>query len=160
MLLGLLLISLAIMAAFPDTKVGKLLRRVLVEAPAAWLDRKKTVRAIVALVIVMAAFTIGQLAPELMMMVLMGGGEAAIWIIAFADSSVILEIMVLVWLATASGGLKTSWRAVKSVARGAAHFVRRQNKPRAARLRKSRPSARPARPSDDDPAPDFGFAFA
>ena len=83
MLLGLLLTSLAVMATFPETKTARWLRRWLVEAPAAWLNRRNSVRIAVAMTVITAAIAIGQFAPELMMMMLMGGGEAAIWIVAW-----------------------------------------------------------------------------
>ena len=159
MLIGLVILCVVVMAAFPDTPFARWLHRFLVDAPAVWLSRKISTRAKVMAALAVVAILTAQLAPDLMPFVA-GAGDAAVWLLAFADGSMLLEVMLLVWLATATGGLKTAWRGARSVGAGAVHVLKRLNAPRASRARRQRPKARPIAPPSEDPDPALAGAFA
>lgn len=153
---ALFLSAIVVMAFFPATPAARWLRRNLIEAPTAFLDRQKPAKVIAWTLIIGLALLILVVEPRLAM-ALAGVGDLTPFVAALVDGSVALEVMVAVWLAVSSGAAKALWRLTVRVSSLISVISRRLV--RAARARSSRrankPSVKPKLPSDEP-----GFALA
>jgi hypothetical protein len=138
--------ALVLMLAFPKTPTGKWLHRILVEAPARFF----------------ADFTwakLGQLAISLavVMFLVSAGPEGIALLTAAGVDAAMLEVMLAVWLASASGGVvgasRTAIRFIARLLERARYVLMPRNRARTPRRRKYRPQRK-----NDDHEPDWAFA--
>jgi hypothetical protein len=147
-LFSMLVTALVLMLAFPETPTARAIHRVLVEAPAEFLLDLTWAR-------------VGQLAlsgAALVLMMLMGPQTLMLMATMGLDAAFV-EILILMWLASVSGGLAATWRSVRRTAARALRIARRQLSPRRrsrepGRRRKSRPQGW----KDDADSPGWAFA--
>lgn len=147
LLISAFIASIALMLLFPRTPAAKAIRRVLVEKPArfltdfAWAKAGRLALSIVAVGAMM-------MMPEMAMLTASLGADAAI-----------LEVMIIVWVASASGGVASAWRSMRQAGvcarRIAMRMGRAAGRPRAPRHRRSRP---PHGRKDDVDRPEWAFA--
>jgi hypothetical protein len=151
MLLHLLILaviaSIALVLLFPQTPAAKAIRRVLVEEPARFLSDftwAKVGRMALSIIAVGATLMM----PEMAMLMASLGADAAI-----------LEVMIIVWVASASGGVASAWRSIRQAGACARRIAMRMGqaagRPRAPRHRRSRP---PHGRKDDVDGPEWTFA--
>ncbi len=148
MLLSSLAAAMAVILAFPRTPAAKYLHRVLVEAPARFLFDLTWAKA-------------GQLAlsgAALALMMAMGPQMLALAVAMGADAA-FFEVLIVLWLASASGQVAAAARFVKRIPSAIIGLVKRlairpghgrEPRPR----RKSRPHCR----KDDSAEPEWAFA--
>ena len=151
MLFALLCLALAIAGLCPETPIGRLLKDLLIDAPARKLAGVRRSHVVIALAIVALAAVL-----------ILGGGhegmflaagyvpEGIAWVAAF-DIATYLDVFALVWLAAATVRLRAVWRFTKAALRQAAQAGRRLGMRIAGRertQRKARTSSPP--PNDDD----------
>lgn len=139
--------SIALMFRFPQTPAAKAIRRVLVEKPArfltdfTWAKAGRLALSIIALGAILIMHEMAMLMASL-------GADAAI-----------LEIMIFVWLASASGGVASAWRSIRQAGASARRIAMRMGRagrrPRAPRHRRSRP---PHGRKDDVDGSEWAFA--
>jgi hypothetical protein len=158
-----LIAALAVMLLAPQAPLSRWLRRILVEAPAEWLDRRKRGE-----MVLWAAFAIFIVvcvwAPDIargIAFLFAGAAESAPILAALLDGSVALEILLAAWFAASSGALKALWRLIRrwadaasSVAVRIVRMIRRQ-RPRSRRRQSENSTKKP-----DDSSPEPGFALA
>jgi hypothetical protein len=146
-LFSMLVTALALMLAFPKTPTARAVHRVLVETPAEALFDMTWKKATLNAVVVLAFVVFALMGPEMMMMFAAMGADAAA-----------VELMIIVFAASAMGGLGSAWRVVTRVGVGLSRIVTRissrSGRARAARRPKSRPHGR----KDDASGPDWAFA--
>jgi hypothetical protein len=131
LLISAFIASVALMVLFPRTPAAQAIRRVLVEDPAGFLmDLTWTKAGRLALSIIAVALML--MMPEMAMLMASMGADAAI-----------LEVMMIVWVASVSGGFASGWRSirrsgayVRRIATRTGHAI---NRPRARRHRRSKP---------------------
>jgi len=169
MLIFLLIAVFAIVGLCPDTALGRVLRRVLVEWPAgrlARMTRRKLVVRVAMLALVLGAITAAKLLEDGIMF-LQFVPEGLAWIAA-VDVTGFLELMAAIWLVAATVRLRTVHHTAKAAAARARQWsLRRLRPPLAAFARFGMSAARQirarlssARRGDDEdrPAPDLIFA--
>jgi hypothetical protein len=158
-MLTMLMVAAGLVLWFaPDAQIGKPLRRVLVEWPAARLSRLRPRHALLILMLAAgAAALIAVFKSEGAFLVAQGLPEA---LAAFAalDVATYLDVLAVAWLLAASVRL----RAVRTILRSAISQVRgwisRRSAPRS-RAQRSRPTASPPPAnSDDEGWPAFALA--
>jgi hypothetical protein len=161
MLFALLCLALAIAGLAPETPIGRVLKELLIDAPARKLARIRRSHVLIAVSIVaMAAVLI--LIGGREGMYLVGGyvPEGIAWVAAF-DIATYLDVFAVIWLAAATVRLRAVWTfaktALRRAARGPAWLVSRIAA-RGRRVRKARPSSRPG--NDDDGGWAWAFAAA
>lgn len=104
--------TLALMLAFPKTPAGKWLHRILVEAPArfllafTWAKLGRTL-------LVAGAVTLIALMPEMMLLMVASG----------LDAAALVEVMLIVWFASVSGGIAGAWRGAARLVSGIGQAV-------------------------------------
>lgn len=153
-LFGLLLAML--WSAHPS-RGGRALRRRLVEAPAAWLNRVGPWRlALVGLCFAAMAASVALLDTEGMLAVSYALGEGVGWVLAF-DVATWAEVYAVIWLL---GATRMARAAIAQTRRLVAAVLRRI--PRAAQRtpRSGRPPRRPPTSAPDDDAAGLGLALA
>ena len=153
MLVWLLLAALCALVMFPETAIGKGLRRGLVETPARWLSRLTPGRIALALTLVGISLLVALVfETEGLRLLGMALPEALTWVAAF-DIATFLDLFALVALAAASARVQ----ALRDTARSAIAWIstrgsrtvgaaRRIGRARQRRVR--RPKAPPARGDD------------
>ncbi|HEV2532807.1 hypothetical protein [Phenylobacterium sp.] len=141
----------------PETPVGKLLRRALVDWPAERLSRIRPGLVILIVLLIAASVALIVVAKNEGAFLVAQGLPEAIASIFALDVATYLDILVMAWLVAASVRL----RAVKAVIGSATARVRRlivrRTSPRV-RARRRRPAARPPPNSDDEAWPGFALA--
>lgn len=127
MLLWALLAMIAIIPLFPETRIGRLLRRILIEEPAERLNRLSARRAClsVASFIVLIAIM-----PVLMQAAI----PAELALLMAGDMVTYLEAAAMVWLVAARGRLRA---AIPTAIRVAVRFVRRPAPRQGRRMRRA-----------------------
>jgi hypothetical protein len=138
--------ALVLMLAFPETQTGKWIHRVVVEGPArflmdfTWAKLGRTL-------LVAGAIALFALMPEMTLLMAASG----------LDAAVLVEVMLIVWFASVSGGIHVAWRRagrlLSGIARIASTVLARPNRARTPR-RKSRPQGK----KDDLDEPGWAFA--
>jgi hypothetical protein len=164
----MLMAAIAVMLLAPHAPISRWLRRMLVEAPAEWMSRRKRGE-----MVLWAAFVVFIVvcvwAPDIARAIgflFAGAAESAPVLAALIDGSVALEVLLAAWFAASSGALKALWRLIRGWADAAStaavrifRAVRRQ-RPRS-RRRKRPGGGSPKKPDDSSPEPDWtGWVFA
>lgn len=143
-----LVTAMAVMLAFPRTPSAKYLHRVLVELPARYLFDMSWKRAGLSLLLTLAFVAFALMGPEMMMMFAAMGADAAA-----------VELMIIVWAASVSGGFAGAWRTAARIGNGLARLAKRsQSRPGRPRPPRSRPKSRPKGSKDDADGPEWAFA--
>jgi hypothetical protein len=144
---SMLVTALVLMLAFPRTPTGRWLHRILVEGPAGFFmdfTWAKLGQLVISFAVVIFLISIG---PEGMALLAVAGADSAL-----------LEVMLALWLASASGNIAGVFRAAVRIAAGSARLVRAVFAPRN-RQRSSRPrKVRAQRKNDDQAEPGWAFA--
>ena len=139
--------ALALMLAFPETPTGKWLHRILVEAPARFLADFTWAKFGRTLLVAGAITLLVLMGPEMLLLLAASG----------LDAAALVEVMLIVWAASVSGGFVGAWRRAARLFSGIARFaiaaLARPGHSRAPRRRKYRPQRQK---TDDEP----GWAFA
>ena len=140
-------IAMAVMLLFPRSLSALSLRRMFVEPLSHWMTSNKPVHVIgtIALVLLFLA------GPEMVAtMAMLGMMDAAA-----------LEVLMLVWIATAAGGLRNGWQAVRHKAAALLRSTTFRLRRGSARTPRRAKSTR-GRKGDNKPEPDgwFNPAFA
>jgi hypothetical protein len=151
MLFALLCLALAIAGLCPETPIGRVLKELLIDAPARKLAKIRRSHVLIAVAIVaMTAVLILIGGREGMFLVSGYVPEGIAWVAAF-DIATYLDVFAVIWLAAATVRLRAIWTFAKTVlrhaVRGPAGLVGRIAS-RGRRVRKARPSSLPA--NDDD----------
>ena len=140
--------ALAITVLFPTTPLARTLHRFLIEPTARFmhdLTWRKPGRLILSALALCFMMMMG---PQTLLLMLSMGLDAAF-----------VEVLILMYLASASGGVASTWRSLKAAMARALRFVsrplsRRSRQRQPHRRRKSRPKGR----KDDDSSPEWAFA--
>lgn len=143
---ALLLAMMALLLA-PSSPLGRSIKRLLVDEPAQFLLDMTLAKAgrIALLGPLFIVFVIA--GPEMAaMMVMMGGDLAAV------------ELLLLVWGLSVSGGLQASWRRLARAVRFLAALARRARRPRAGRAPPSSVTRRNKPRQDDKDEPGWAIA--
>lgn len=142
------LTALALMLAFPRTPTGRWLHRMLVEAPARYLLDLTWAKIGKGFVVGIAIAVFAIASPEML----------AILAVTGLDAAALLELMIVIWLVSLSGGVTGARRTITRLAAGTARLMRTVARPRT-RARSTRPK-RPSSQHKNDDSPEPGWAFA
>lgn len=149
------LVLIGVMAAWPDTRLGRGLRHWLIEAPARALARISPRRLIgPALLAGVGAVLFLLFEAEGLRLFAMAAPELVGWAVMF-DLTVALDVVAAGLTLAAAARLKPVMMQVRRVASRLAALPRR-----AARALRARTIRRPGPRPSDDPEPVFGYAFA
>jgi hypothetical protein len=139
--------ALVLMLAFPETPTGKWLHRTLVEGPAVFLTDFTWAKLGRTLLIVGAVALLALMGPEMMLLMAATG----------LDAAALLEVMLIVWLASVSGSVLGAWRTLMRFTASSIRLVRAaagsRNRARIPRRRKCRPQRK-----NEDEHPGWAFA--
>jgi hypothetical protein len=139
--------ALAFVLVFPETPTGKWLHRILVEAPARFLADFTWAKFGRMLLIAGAAILLASLGPEMLLLMAASG----------LDAAALVEVMLIVWAASVSGGFagvgRRTMRLVSGIGRAVSAVFARPNQPRARRRNTRRP-----RKADELDEPGWAFA--
>ena len=148
LLVSALISALTLMLAFPQTPAARTLHRILVEAPTRFVFELTWTRA-------------GKLAlsgAALCLMMLMGPQMLAAMLAMGADAA-LLELIILGWVASASGQLASGWRFLKRARPAIAWLAQRIGiRPNRARKPRPRRKSRPQGRKGDSADPEWAFA--
>ena len=140
--------ALVLMLAFPRTPVGKWLRRILVEAPARFLLGFTWAMFGRTLLVAGAITLLALMGPEMLLLLAASS----------LDAAALVELILIVWVASVSGGIAGAWRRavrlVSGIARAVSAVLTRLNQPREPR----RNGRRRPRKADDLDEPGWAFA--
>jgi hypothetical protein len=140
--------ALALMLVFPETPTGKWLHRILAEAPARFLADFTWARFGRMLLIAGAAMLLASLGPEMLLLMAASG----------LDAAALVEVMLIVWAASVSGGFaaagRRTMRLVSGIGRVVSAVFARPNQPRESR----RNGRRRPRKTDDMDEPGWALA--
>ena len=146
-LVSMTIAALVLMLAFPETPTGKWLHRILVEAPALFLEELSWAKLGQVLISFAVVLFLASSGPEGIALLTAAGVDAAM-----------LELMLAIWLVSASNGIGTLWRMAVRIAEKPARLVRAvltpHNRLRAPRRRKRQPP----RKNDDQAEPGWALA--
>jgi hypothetical protein len=146
-LTSMMLSALVLMLAFPQTPAGKWLRRILVEAPARFLLDFTWAKFGRMLLVAGAAMLLASMGPEMLLLMAASG----------LDAAALVEVMLIVWAASVSGGItgvgRSLMRLVSGISRIASAVLPRPNRSRQPRRNGGRP-----RKADDLDEPGWAFA--
>jgi len=145
---GLLFLAIFVALWVPDTPVGKILRRALIDDPARMLSNTTPLKTVVGVIVFFAliAFVIG--------------GPEVVAIMGIGDLSLYLDITVVTLLVSAALRFKSALTQAMTHAREiAARIVVPGNRARARNLR-SRPRRPKSPPSDSEDGAEWDWAFA
>lgn len=145
LIFGMLCLGLLAATCWPATSLGKLMRRLLIDAPAEGVSRKGLSK-------------LGSAAIFLLVLLIVASAPELLAIAAIADLSLFAEMMGLVVMLSAAGYLKDAASAVRRVVKAATRPLAALRHRRAARTRS--PASRPAKPRKPPAEPDPGWAFA
>jgi len=157
---------LAVAWLLPETSLGRLLRRLLVEAPGRALGRLTPARAVFGLLVIVALAAFVQFAKtDGLMMVAQAIPEGVAWFAAF-DVATYIDVIALVWLVAATVRLRVAWRALRSAGARIGQWVLEAVSALTGRYRhgagrrevRSRRSATPPPQNDQDDWRGPGFA--
>lgn len=148
MLASMAISALVLMLAFPETPTGKWLHRILVEAPARFFTDLTWVKLGRILLASGAVVLLASMGPEMLLLMAASG----------LDAAALVEVMLIVWAASVSGGVTGLARRAAQLFSGAARIVSTVLT-RPARSRAPRRNARRPQSKDDDQA-EPGWAFA
>jgi len=153
----LVMLYLAVLAAglWPETAVGRALRRLMVDLPRAmlaWLTPGK-ILLILGLALIAAAL-IAIARADVTAFVAQGLPEGIGWLVTF-DVATYLDVIALAWLLAATVRLRAMARAVRALATRMVQAVALRRS--AARSRRTRPARKPTPKASDD---DGGWAWA
>jgi hypothetical protein len=147
-LTSIMLPALVLMLAFPQTPAGKWLHRILVEAPARFLLEFTWAKFGRILLVAGAAMLLASMGPEMLLLMAASG----------LDAAALVEVMLIVWAASASGGMtavgRRIMRLVSGISRIASTVLPRPNRSRQPR----RNGGRRSRKADDLDEPGWAFA--
>jgi hypothetical protein len=150
LVMWLLLVALGVMRFFPDTEVGRFLRRWMVEKPANWLSQLTPAKAAKWLVLAPIVAVMVIATPELLPLLAVMG-----------DAGLVLELLLLLWMAAFMADLRSIRSRIAFLGRAIANITRRIMPRRQHNARaKRRPTQRPGKPGDSSGEPGFGLAFA
>jgi hypothetical protein len=169
MIIGLLCIAMALAMFFPETPIGGLLKRLLVDLPAHKLNgltRTQVTR--VKLFVAAAALLILSQNHEIIAVFGQGLGEAANWFVLF-DVSTFIDVLAMACIVAATIQFRAARDAIRAMSARAKQWALRhaglipiaRAVRNAARSRRSHSSAiSRAKDDKESPLPDFGLAFA
>ncbi len=147
-----LLVLLAVMALFPDTSLGKYLRRTCVDAPARLLGERTFRQSLLAILSALAVAAVFLLAPELFALLATMG-----------DVSVVIDVMIMVLALGVQSSVRNAFRrareTIAAVIKGLRWIVAGAGGLARARARRRRRIRRPVRPPDSDAEPGFALAW-
>jgi hypothetical protein len=147
-LISMAISALALMSAFPETPTGKWLHRMLAEAPARFLLDFTWAKFGRMLLIAGAAMLLASMGPEMLLLMAASG----------LDAAALVEVMLIVWAASVSGGItgvgRSLMRLVSGISRIASAVLPRPNRSR----RPRRNGGRRPRKADDLDEPGWAFA--
>ena len=147
-LTSMMLSALVLMLAFPQTPAGKWLHRILVEAPARFLLDFTWARFGSTLLIAGAVTLLVFMGPEMLLLLAASG----------LDAAALVEVMLIVWFASVSGGITGAWRRAAQlfsrIGRAVSAVLARPNHSREPRRNGRR------RPRNADDLDEPGWAFA
>lgn len=147
-LTSMMLSALVLMLAFPLTPAGKWLHRILVEAPARFLVDFTWAKLGRTLLVAGAITLFVLMGPEMMLLLAVSG----------LDAVALLEVMMIVWLTSVSGGITgTGRRAARLFSRAARAVSAVLGRPNYSR-EPHRSGRRRPRKTDDLDEPDWAFA--
>jgi hypothetical protein len=154
---------------FPETRIGRLLRQLLIEWPARKLPT--LTRTHLVLVLLLAGAIVGLVKlgnTDATMVFGQTLSEGGAWFVAL-DAATYIDAMLVVWLIAALIPLRAVWRTVRAAgARARQWALRLAGRLAAARVSSGRsrsshtrpPSGLQAKGDDDSRGPDYGFAPA
>ena len=148
-ILGSMAVSaLVLMLAFPETPTGKWLCGILVEAPARFLSEVTWAKLGRTLLVAGALMLLVFMGPEMWLLLAASG----------LDAAALVEVMLIVWFASLSGGIGGAWRRaarlLSGIGRAVVTVLARPNHSREPR----RNSRRQPRKAGDPDEPDWAFA--
>ena len=104
---------LALMLAFPETPTGKWLHRRLVEAPARFFSDFTWAKLGTMLLVAGALMLLAAMGPEMLLLMSVSG----------LDAAALVEVMLIVWAASVSGGIAGVYRRAVRLLSGAGRIV-------------------------------------
>jgi hypothetical protein len=143
-----LLAAMLMMALAPRSRIGRAIRRTIVEAPARFLLDMTWAK----------AGRMALLAPVFVLLMLAGPEMIALMAMLGGDLTAV-ELLLAVWAAAVSGGLKAAIRRTAASVSRLWRSMVRLARPRARRRTpRRRRIARPRKPRNDGDAPVWAFA--
>ena len=114
MLIFLCCMALAVAWMFPETPVGRLLRRLSIKAPARALARLTPATAIFAFMVILAIAAVVQFAKtDGLIMIAQAIPDGIAWFVTF-DVATYIDVIALVWLVAATVRIRAVYQALRS----------------------------------------------